>query len=258
MHYRIDVKLIIPKDCPVYSMKRKNRGKCVVFSHKKFPDINLYRNETVYDENAIRETFSALGFEVVIHKDLYFIDIIHIIDKLKDEDHSDSDCICFFVLTHGDSKGAIYASDGSFYSINIIWQLFTADSCPSLAGKPKLFFVQACKGSEGDEGIEGTEDTYTDSNEPSFIIPTRADFLYCFSTSEGYYAFRENNGSWYIQTLCRVINEYWQHCDMIKMLTITSRIVATEYLSQHNNSSKNEKKQMPFFVSTLIRNLYFT
>ena len=35
-----------------------------------------------------------------------------------------------------------------------VWQPFTADRCPSLAGKPKLFFIQACQGNRMDKGVE--------------------------------------------------------------------------------------------------------
>ena len=35
-----------------------------------------------------------------------------------------------------------------------MWQPFTADRCPSLAGKPKLFFIQACQGNRMDKGVE--------------------------------------------------------------------------------------------------------
>lgn len=74
----------------------------------------------------------------------------------------------------------------------------------------------------------------------------------------GCYSFRDTNkGSWYIQTLCKVINEHWKNYDMLKMLTITLRKVATEYSSQHDEMDKDKKKQMPTFTSTLTRDLYF-
>jgi caspase-like apoptosis-related cysteine protease len=44
------------------------------------------------------------------------------------------------VLSHGD-KGIIYSRDAS-YSKESLWAPFTADKCPTLAGKPKLFFIQ--------------------------------------------------------------------------------------------------------------------
>jgi len=44
------------------------------------------------------------------------------------------------VLSHGE-MGIIYARD-AIYKPETLWTPFAADKCPSLAGKPKLFFLQ--------------------------------------------------------------------------------------------------------------------
>ena len=44
------------------------------------------------------------------------------------------------VLSHGE-MGILYASDQP-YKPDRLWGHFNAEKCPSLAGKPKLFFVQ--------------------------------------------------------------------------------------------------------------------
>ena len=46
-------------------------------------------------------------------------------------------------MSHGE-ENAIYARDVT-YPIPTLWEHFTADNCPSLAGKPKLFFIQVGK-----------------------------------------------------------------------------------------------------------------
>jgi len=56
-------------------------------------------------------------------------------------DHSDYDCFVCCILTHGKSDDVLYAKDDTFL-IEDITRPFGADKCPSLAGKPKLFFVQ--------------------------------------------------------------------------------------------------------------------
>lgn len=57
-------------------------------------------------------------------------------------DHSESDCFVLACLSHGE-QGILYASDAP-YKPDSLWSKFTADKCPSLAGKPKLFFIQVC------------------------------------------------------------------------------------------------------------------
>jgi caspase 7 len=60
---------------------------------------------------------------------------------VANEDHSRSDCLVVAVLTHGDHRGDLYAKDKT-YRVDELWFNFTADRCPSLAGKPKIFFIQ--------------------------------------------------------------------------------------------------------------------
>ncbi|KAF7409754.1 hypothetical protein HZH68_004135 [Vespula germanica] len=56
------------------------------------------------------------------------------------EDHTDADCLIVTVMSHGEST-LLHSAD-SLYSADMLWTPFTADQCPTLAGKPKLFFIQ--------------------------------------------------------------------------------------------------------------------
>jgi caspase-like apoptosis-related cysteine protease len=58
------------------------------------------------------------------------------------EDHSDADCIAVIVMTHGESGMLAPRDSNIMYNVDLLWQPFTADKCPTLAGKPKLFFIQ--------------------------------------------------------------------------------------------------------------------
>jgi hypothetical protein len=64
------------------------------------------------------------------------------------------------VMSHGDN-GKLYAKDRE-YSTAMLWKYFNAKSCPSLAGKPKLFFVQVSAGLKyyfivGKTGVSGLQ-----------------------------------------------------------------------------------------------------
>ena len=49
------------------------------------------------------------------------------------------------ILSHG-NEGILYGYDSS-YPVHKVWQFFTPDNSPSLGGKPKLMFLQACPAS---------------------------------------------------------------------------------------------------------------
>ena len=79
-------------------------------------------------------------FQVRVYEDRAWKDIDGILQNLALEDHSDADCILIACLSHGE-LGILYASDHA-YKPDKLWAPFNSEACPSLAGKPKLFFIQ--------------------------------------------------------------------------------------------------------------------
>lgn len=104
------------------------------------------------------------------------------------EDFTDCDCIAFFILTHGNNKQEIAAKD-VYYSFDKFWEPFCADKCPTLAGKPKLYFISACRGKKKDSGKKifsrGHIQSDSGSRSVGYKIPNNADFLMAHSTTEG-------------------------------------------------------------------------
>lgn len=63
-------------------------------------------------------------------------------------------------------------------------------------------------------------------DEKRFVIPTLADLLIMYSTSEGFYSFRNPEmGSWFIQALCEELKEN-SHEEILTILTGVNRRVA--------------------------------
>ena len=67
-----------------------------------------------------------------------------IIDKVnyysKSVDHRKCDSFICAFLSHGE-QDYIYANDGKI-NLQNIFAKFRGDQCPTLAGKPKVFFIQ--------------------------------------------------------------------------------------------------------------------
>ena len=133
------------KDDDKYNMNHKRRGKAIIFNHLNFhPSLGLNtRNGTNCDRDNLRINLRQLDFEVYVYDDLPGKDVERILEQTSLEDHSEADCIFVAVLSHGE-LGTLYASD-QMYKPDRIWSHFTADKCPSLAGKPKLFFIQVLR-----------------------------------------------------------------------------------------------------------------
>lgn len=49
-------------------------------------------------------------------------------------------------VSHNRFPGAVYGVDGQHVPVQYITNYLNGQHCPSLQGKPKLFFIQACGG----------------------------------------------------------------------------------------------------------------
>uniref|UniRef100_A0A131XAK7 Putative caspase n=1 Tax=Hyalomma excavatum TaxID=257692 RepID=A0A131XAK7_9ACAR len=241
-----------------YSMSRRRRGKCVIFNNRCFESHTgmSERVGTNLDADSLRDCFRYLGFETVTYNDLSCKKTREILELLGNQDYSNDDCFVCCFLTHGECD-ILYGTDGKF-PVDDIMKPFRGDVCPSLLGKPKLFFIQACRGDRLDSGVKAVLDT-ADSPTRIYRIPTHADILVAFSTVPGFYSWRNTmQGSWFIQALCLVLRERARVADLLSMLTVVCRRVALDCESYTpNNLRMHRKKQVPFITSTLTRLVYF-
>ena len=81
-------------------------------------------------------------------------------------------------------------------------------------------------------------------------------------TLSGYFSWRNSSkGSWFVQAIKRVFDEYATAKppkDILWMMTRVNRIVAYEMESNASKEYMNKKKQIPCIVSMLTKELYFT
>lgn len=119
------------------------------------------------------------------------------------------------MLSHG-QKGCFYGADGATVKIQDVTQPFTSTRVPTLAGKPKLFFIQACQGDDLQMGCVPCPPRPAQNvdmeqsrleEDAGFVrgetVPDGADFLLGMATVQDYKAFRNTTtGSIYIQELC--------------------------------------------------------
>ena len=63
-------------------------------------------------------------------------------------------------------------------------------------------------------------------------------------------------GSYFIYTLCKVIEQHSANLDILKVLTMVAGIIARDFSSTHHLPDHHAKKQMPTIRSTLTKDLY--
>lgn len=249
----------VSKDSPEYNMDHPHRGYAIIFNHEEFTKNNMpSRKGSQFDAISLETTFTSLGFNVQVYNDLDCDKIKSKIIELASTDHSTCDAVVVIVLSHGMGSSYILSHDYP-YPVDMLWTPFTPDRCPSLAGKPKLFFIQACRGEKLDGGVRLINQTQTDNASNTYKIPTMADFLIAYSTAEGFYSWRNpQTGTWFIQSLCEVLNEEGTKLDLSALLLKVSRKVALDYESFNDLCPwQHQQKQVPQIISTLIRHCYF-
>ncbi|XP_036109895.1 caspase-10 isoform X1 [Molossus molossus] len=236
----------------MYRMDRKHRGFCVIINNRSFNSLSE-RKGTNKDAECLKLVFQWLGFIIDIYDNVTKSHLEKVLQKYKRHpDHADGDCFVFCVLTHG-RFGAVYSSDEALIPIREIMSHFTAQQCPSLANKPKLFFIQACQGEEIQSSVSIQADAINpEPTDPPLedSVPVEADFLLGLATVPGYVSFRhKTKGSWYIQALCKYLKDYVpKHEDILSILTAVN----------DNVSRQGEtKKQMPQPVFTLRKKVIF-
>uniref|UniRef100_A0A8D2AWZ6 Caspase 10 n=1 Tax=Sciurus vulgaris TaxID=55149 RepID=A0A8D2AWZ6_SCIVU len=241
------------KETSMYRMDRKHRGHCVIINNHRF--TSLYdRPGTHKDAESLQLVFEWLGFTTHRHDDVTKGVMDKILQEYKSHPgHADGDCFVFCILTHGEF-GAVYSSDGVLIPIREITHHFTAYQCPGLAQKPKLFFIQACQGTEIQSSVFIEADAQNcEQLSLQDSVPNEADFLLGLATVPGYVSFRHiKNGSWYIQSLCKHLKKLVpREEDILSILTAVNDDVSQKMCRD------GTRRQIPQPAFTLRKKIVF-
>lgn len=237
-----------------YNMRHKRRGVALILNHVHFEEMAT-RKGSEKDTLNLKTSLNKLGFDVRVFTDPTVKTITTVLQSTAAEDHTDADCLIVVAMSHGES-GLLHSTD-SMYPVDTLWSPFTGDRCTSLLGKPKLFFIQACRGTRLDKGVKFFHET--DSKSSTYSIPAYADIMVAYSTYDGFYSWRNpDSGSWFIQALCVELELHGRSRDLLSLMTFVNRRVAIEYQSYVPQNEKfHGKKQIPSIVSMLTRLVYF-
>ena len=253
-----------PSIAGTYDMSKWPHGVCLIINNEKF-ESQPGREGTNLDEANMVQTFRHLGYIVEVHRDCKAMKIKEIIEDIRKRDHSKFDSFICCILSHGNA-GHIYGSDSILLPLDDITLQLSGEKCRSLISKPKLFFLQACRGLQKDKAVRvqsdsgGTgiqEQVLTDSGaarmatDSDVTIPDAADFFFSYATPINQVAWRDlDNGSWYVSELCKSLTSYGTFASLLDMVTRTNGEVARGY-------SYKDFKQEPDFNSRLRKNVFF-
>ncbi|CAH0546196.1 unnamed protein product [Brassicogethes aeneus] len=255
-----------------YKMDNKFRGHAFIFNHYRYKDKSLEtRSGSNKDVERLINNCDSLGFKWKIYTDFTYSNIKKKIYKASKKDYMDCDCVMVFIMTHGE-KDLVYAYD-RLYNPNKLWSKFAS------IGKPVLFFINACRGNKFDDGniirnfvphqtgVENFSRTDTkviyrpkeSPTEPYLHFPEPQDhLLVMWSSAPGHSSWRNNNGSWFIQTLCNKLEPLKYKESLLTILTFVNQEIALDYRSKTDEPEKCDKKQVGCIYSQLSKLFKFT
>lgn len=226
-----------------YRMKSSPLGFCVIINNVEF-EYNILRPRLGSDADATRlsDVFSDLDYKVMIKRNLTSVEIRKLFQQIStspDLEHHDS--LVVIVLSHGETE-EFYGTDNQLVNIRVMLSYFNNRECPALKGKPKMFFIQACRGRDMDYGCIPEQQLDAASFEEAILAKgpqtaciepmaavihleslqvdvSYSDMIVSYSTVHGFVSLRHPmNGSWYCTALALQLTERAKDHELVDIL----------------------------------------
>jgi hypothetical protein len=142
-----------------YVMDMQPHGVCLIinnydFYHPGVISLSLPpRDGSMIDQYNLTQTFKYLRYDVVIHENLTAQQMRDVMCDMACQDHTHHDSFVCVISTLGEENVVYGADSQKVHPGNLALAL---NVCPSLRGKPKMFFVQACRGDGEYKGLDVT------------------------------------------------------------------------------------------------------
>ncbi|CAF1129434.1 unnamed protein product [Brachionus calyciflorus] len=184
-----------------------------------------------------------MNFEIVKYLDKTSKEIEEILWDIEFKTNFSKDsCVVVFVSSHG-QKEKIFGIDSEYVYTNNFFNAFNKNQ--TLSNKPKLFFIDTCRGNNEFE-IESIKKNTNLVDLNLFCIDHFKHNLIAYSTIENFMSYMSNNGSIFIKNICNEINKY-EDDDISSILRNVNNEIAKE----------TQNKQLSEFQDRFLANFYF-
>ena len=238
-----------------YKMNHKNRIAALF--------LNDFEGSIPGHDQDIKNTkkcLEKLGFIVTVHENKTSQETIDLLNHYAKADYSEADCFLCVFSSHGNNADLLASDHKLFDLISIIQEIFTGNK--SLNGKPKLFFINACRGDK----IMGTLENKIKLNKAKGSsnqsnTPEICDIMIYYSTVNKYLSFGDINGSTFIEAFVEVFNKYGKKEQLMDMVTrINQKIAAIppfQYIDPDTKSTHNAKQMPTIAECSLTKRVFF-
>ena len=242
---------------PISGATNTVRGIGIIFTNESFTN-HCKREGARKDEINFKNLFSMMGLNIYSHFDLSTKEIIDSLTDISKRDLSMCEMFAIAFSTHGDKGDLLYGRDNSPFSLyKDAISLFKLGNCESLRGKPKLFFVQACRGDKSDSTSPHSGYAVQADSAERASVTLETDFLVAHSSVEGFKAYRHTGeGSWFVTQLKRAFDMYSNSYTMLDILSLANQLVVEKSIISSDGTDMYI--QTCQFESTLTKLLKIT
>ena len=250
------------------------RGECLIINQIFKDDPQFYREGTEQDENCLIQTWKTIGCKdaITVARDLTKTQILSTLNQFRRKlEESRPDFMVIIIMSHGfrDKRtgcDCIMDINKDGLSVTSIKKKFIdGHLCRSMIGKPKFFFIQACRGKLYQDPLsnfsrnivipavdfsetDGEEDDEKMLELDGVKYAHKSWFFIFHSTIKGYVSLRDRyGGTIFIQTLCKALNESWYVNDISTIAMQVNKRIMSDY----------GHAQAPIFENQLGNLVYF-
>ena len=225
-------------------MPKRNRGIALIIVNTNFTPREYNRESARIHTEMLKSCWKQLGYSDIVTKEDLTAHQIIMEFKTRAKQASDGGYHSFVccISSHGEAgviKG-IYFGD---VKIEDLARYLERDEVKNLRNKPKMFFIQACRGVDLPAAIP------YDGPCKKLVSPD-SDYFFGFATTPKRAAARD----WYIPELCETLESNYTQHDLLSMHTM----VHDSVIDNHYDPNPDRKyKQQPQVVHMLRKQVWF-
>ncbi|KAH7944013.1 hypothetical protein HPB52_014301 [Rhipicephalus sanguineus] len=205
-----------------YPMVSSPRGMCIIINNCNFECYDEPRYGSELDVSRMEALFKAFLFKCIVHIDKKADEMKKLLSEAaQSKEQEGADCLVVILMSHG-NQDTIQGVDGEeLHLINSVYAQFNDEKCPALKGKPKLFFIQACRGDDWDNGTYVKVGASSDAAPLAADAPlsssllrqksimTWSDMYIAYAAVLRYRSYRNlEEGSWFLSAVYKVFSKH--------------------------------------------------
>merc|ERR1711892_149543 len=229
-----------------YSMKWRRMGTAVIINN-----LDLEQPPTKNDVESMGTVLKDLGFDVEVHVNLTSQGMNMVKRKVTEESkHKDANCFLMLIISHGTADFILDKDREKTWNIESL----VTEVCDvqSLVGKPKLFFIEACRGKENNFSTQRMTKSSASPQQSGISLPSKQDVFVGFATVPGFVSFTNMKGSPYLQALSSILSSHHATTDLSDIHLLVKRKLAGMNLGSDGARQGAEER------SSLLSKLLFS